>query len=279
MDVVVHVLALEQHVGRATVDIDLTERADQPSHTLDFEPLPKSASAAEFFSKAHTVDWVAHSATLSELAHEASVLDRATAFAAGDRQLDVQYAPGGQLVDGAVDAALGLFFGVGVERTLGAGRPIDRSIQALRASGWTHSDLRSLLHRWAILDPESAVVLLAFDHDDYTATHHELTCRYDVVHTEYDFLSKDEASQLGSDGSGSVHTVLLRADADHLAHVLERHRGAVAGSYVGEFAVLPLVELWSPLRTSAPDASHAQRIRKIRRKERISELVDRVRSR
>ena len=279
MDVLVHVLALEQHIGRATVDIDLTENPNVPSRTLEFESLPKSDSAADFFAKAHKVDWISLSTELTEGDNERPVLDRATAFAAGDRLLHVRYAPGGQMVDGAVDAALGLFFGYGVERKLGAGRPVDRSVNALRNAGWGHSNLRALLHRWAILDPTSAVVLLKFDHDDYHGTYHELVCRYDVVHTEYDFLSGAEAAQLATDGSGSMHTMLLRAEPDHIGPVLSHHSEAIFGSYLGEFSVLPLVELWLPTRSAQPDAAHTQRIRKLRRKERVGELVDRARGR
>lgn len=279
MDVLVHVLALEQHIGRATVDIDLTTSANQPSRTLNFESLPQSANAAEFFAKAHKVDWIALSAEFTERDNQAPVIDRATAFAAGERQLAARYAPGGQLVDGAVDAALGLFFGCGVERRLGAGRPTDRSINALRESGWSHSNLRALLHSWAVLDPLSAVVLLKFGHDGYQGAHHELVCRYDVVHSEYDFLSNREATQLGTDGSGSTHTLLLRATAEHIGPVISRNSEAIFRSYVEEFSVVPLVELWSPTRTAAPDTAHTQRIRKMRRKELVSDLVDRARGR
>lgn len=279
MDVLIHVLALEQHIGRSTVDIDLTTHVNEPSRSLDFESLPRSASAEEFFTKAHKVDWIALSSELTERDHEPPVIERATHFAAGDRELQVRYAPGGQMVDGAVDAALGLFFGCGVERQLGAGRPVDRSVNALRNLGWSHSTLRALLHGWAVLDPLSAVVLLKFGDDGYQAAHHELVCRYDVVHTEYDFLSDVEATQLQTQGSGSTHTMLVRAEPEHIDPVLSRNAASILGSYLGEFSVIPLVELWSPTRTSAPDAEHAQRIRKMRRKELVSDLVDRARGR
>ncbi len=278
MDVVVHLLALEQLTDVATVDIDLTAFDSTDGAHVRLGGVPRSNSASDFFEKAHKIDWVAHSNAFAGLDGETEITERAQDLR-DDVELTVRYAPGGQLVGGAVDAALALFFGRPLRRELGTNKPVDRSINTLRDAGWSHGDLRGLLHKWAVLDPASAVVLLHMDHAEYAGAHHELMCRFDIVHSEYDFISEVDQAELQTTGTGSIQTMLLRADRSSFDALVDRNRAAVLGSYVEEFSVLPISVLWSPVRQSASDIGHQQRLRKLRRKELTNQLLEKARNR
>ena len=270
MDVLVHFLALEQMAGMSPVDIDLTDSRNAGDRKLQLTPLPRSESASDFFEKAHQVDWIERSELLTNSDGEASVGLRADDYLAGRADLLVRFAPGGLLACGAVDAALGLFFGHPVERAVETnGSTIDRSVSALRDSGWSHGDLRALLHKWAVFDSASAVILLDFTHAGYADVHHELSCRYEVMHSEVDFLSPAEGTMLGASGSGAIHSMFIRADPAMLEGVLTRHKSAVLASHVAEFSVLPISLLWSPMRANNPTANNQTR--------RITHLKQRLR--
>lgn len=278
MDVLVHLLALEQLADITTVDIDLTKSTDPTNGYVRLGGLPRSASASDFFEKAHKVDWVAHSDSFAAADRE-HTLSAHLRDQRGESELAVCYASGGQLVGGALDAALSLYFGLPVRRELVTDKPVDRSVNALRAAGWSHGDLRALLHKWAVLDPVSAVVLLDVDHGGFPSALHEMTCRYDTVHTEYDYISDVDQAELQTAGVGSIQTMLLRADPTSFAAVTSRHREVLLGSYSQDFSVLPISVLWSPVRQSTMSSRHQQRLRKLRRKERTVQLLEKARNR
>ncbi len=276
----VHVLALEQLANIATVDIDLTalDVTNRAEPGLRLGNVQRSERASDFFSKAHKVDWVAHSLAFTTADGEPSIAERATDLRES-RELIVRYAPGGLLVGGAVDAAIGLFLSRPVHREFASTRPVARSVSDLRLLGWSHGDLRALMHKWAVLDPASAVVLLDMDHRDVAGAHHEIMCRYDLIHSEYDYISEIDHAELQTLSMGSVQTMFVRADEASFDAVIDRHKDAIVGAFRGDFSTLPISVLWSPVRRSETSASHQQRLRKLRRKERTTQLLERARGR
>ena len=253
-DVLVHLLALRQISGSSSVGDDL-------------------------FAMAHKVDWHEHSKAFTDIDGELPLADRARSFETGSDELRVRFAAGGLFLGGAVDAALALHFDRPVVRELGTARPVDRSIGGLRQAGWSHGNLRALLYQWAIIDPFSAVVLLDITHDDFAAAHHELTCRYETMHTEYDYVSSKDQTEIDADRVGSVQTLLLRALPKLFPTVIERHRDVIVSSRTGDSSRVSISGLWSPTRATGTSASHEQRMRQVRRKELASNLVEIARGR
>lgn len=263
-DVLVHLLALQQLAGRGQVDIDLTSGAElgQPLNPIG-QP-QRSESAVQFFTSVQAPDWVAHSAEFSLEDKEPTVADRLRSTSAVGSELVIGFSHGGVMLTGAVDAAVAMHRRTEATRVTTTSRGVDRSISALRNAGWSHGDLRSLLHAWTVADPESAVVILDATHGQFDDASYELRCRFEQMHSEVDFISSPERKELKLSGQGSVQTLFMRGSGNVIADVLESHRDVVLGSFLGDFSVVPLTVLWSPARPAASDALHERRLRQLR---------------
>lgn len=254
LDVLVHLLALTQLVGSISIP----------------------ASAERVLADRHEVDWVERSELFTKTDGEPSIRERFAQVGDGSDLL-VQFAPGGVLVGGAVDAALALFLGQTASRELGPAVPIDRSIASLRDQGWPQDTLRSLISEWAALDPLSVVLILDFESDGFAAANHELFCRFDLIYTESDYISAEDASSFGIDTAASVEILFFRADAEVLAQVTDRHSDAVLRRDTAKFTYLLIETLWSPTRVSSADFAHNQRMRKARRRQFTASLYEKAR--
>ncbi len=275
LDVFVHLLAIEQSLGRSQVDIDLgdseTDAMQQNSQVR------RSASADALFDAVPSSDWIALSQELSSEDGDGSVFERLDA--AATETLVAKYAPGGQLVGGSVDLAVALHLQAPIRRVGSSVRTVDRSVSGLRRAGFSNEDLRCVLRRWAVVEKDTAVVLLDAHSPYFDVAESELCKRYDVVHSEPDFISELDRKSLNLVGHGSVQTLLLSAGEKSISTVLRRHSDLLVGSFLGNHSAIALSSLWSPLRPAATNQFHERRIRKIRRATRTAELRGFVRSR
>ncbi len=264
LDVLVHILALEQLAGARAPDIDLTDSSQMGSPSTPFAAVPRSVTAHEFFTSTHHPDWVAHSTKFARLDGAPDVADRLATASAGECQLAVGYSYGGHMVTGAVDAAVAIHLGTSVARRTSAARVVDRSVNALRTSGWNRNDLRGLLHRWTLAESDSAVLILDGAHQNFDDVLHEITCRFEVFHSEVDFMSSSDLVDLSLTGQGTAQVLFLRGSGHIIGELVDSNQEVVRGAFVDEFAAVALSVLWSPIRRAATDAEHEARLRRLR---------------
>ena len=244
-------------------------------HVLAFENLAGDGPVPE-----DSAEWVRWSDLFAAQDNEPTVAELAAdILTSPDVALNVTFASGGQLVRGASTAAASICSGRDAVRAEGTDKVIDRSVEALRASGWTADQVHQLLVEWARRDGAAQVALIDLDSPDAAEAMHELTCRYECMHSELDFISESDASQLHADTSGSTQVLCVRADGPAVSAVLDRHANAIRATASGPGAASMLATLWSSGRQVSPSAAHSQRVRKMRRRQAAGQLLDRARGR
>jgi len=179
-------------------------------------------------------------------------------------------------VRGASAAAGAIYSDREATRRDGTDKVIDRSVAALQDQGWTASQIHRLLIEWACRDDASVAVLIDLEAEGATEAIHELTCRYEAMHQELEFVSLADADELQIDEGGSTQVLCLRASGPSLGDVLARHASAVRCSASGPAAAAMLTTMWNSNRSVESSPTHAQRIRKMRRRELTDQFLART---
>jgi len=226
---------------------------------------------------AEAKDWVTWSDSFAAQDHEPTVATLAAELLTSPgAELEVTFASGGQLARGASAAAAAIYSGLPGVRVEGAPVAIDRSAVALERGGWTTAQIRQLLTEWAHRDDASVVVLVDLEAENADEAIHELSCRYEVMHDELDFVSSTDAHALGVASNGSTQLLCFRSSGGSLNDVLARYDGAIRGTASGSEAATMLANLWRDSRSIETSPSHTQRVRKVRRRAAADQLLARV---
>lgn len=244
-------------------------RLDVLVHLLAYEQLAGAELVGDY-------DWVSASDAFAISDNEPTVATLAAELMTSpNAELEVTFASGGQLVRGASAAAVSIATRHQGVRRDGSDKIIDRSVVGLSATGWPASQLQQLLIEWARRDNAAAVVLVDLDDDGADDAIHELTCRYELMHDELEYLSADDALRLDARGFGSTQVLCIRV-GDTLPTVLERHAGAIRACSAQTAAAIALATLWQSERADEVSSAHSQRVRRIRRREVTDQLLERV---
>lgn len=251
-------------------------RLDVLVHLLAFEQL--AGASNEGHGRAYRgVDWVARSEALTVSDHEVGVAALAAELLTDPSfELGVSFASGGQLVRGAAVAAAALYSGRDITRVEATDKVVDRSYDALLREGWTASELAELIAAWTRFEPRAAVVLIDLDSPGAAEVEHELACRYPILASTLDHISRDDLSDFMTAASGSVRVVFLDADGPALAPVLGAHEGSIMMARRGDDAGAVLSALNAPDRLASTSPGHERRLRQRKRANLRNELVKRV---
>lgn len=251
-------------------------RLDVLVHLLAFEHL-----AGELPTSSSHAPWVQLSDELAQGDNEPTMATLAAELiATPTAELRVSFASGGQLVRGATAAAAAIATGHPVIRNDdGDNQAIDRSVDAFLSSGWPMARVQLLLLEWARRSTRAGVVLVDLDAAGADDAIHELTCRFPLIHSEIEYLSTDDVAALEAQSHGSTHVLCVTATSPTFEKVVERHAAALRGSAVGPKASTMLESLWEKDRVVEPSQAHVQRLRRVRRRQRVDQLFARVRGR
>jgi hypothetical protein len=220
--------------------------------------------------------WLAHSDRLADIDAEPSVVSMGV-----DADLDrdalprVAFAAGGAMVRGATAVAAALHTDADLFREDSSGSAVDRSQEKLGSLGFTRDQLRSLAAVWLHADRRSALAVVHLDHPKADDALHELRCRFAEFHTELDHLSASDATRLGVDATGSIQIVAVTGVSMGFDSVVERSPAIVAAGQ-GPAALTLTGVLFDPAREHSTSTAHDQRVRRIRRKHRTDQLLERV---
>lgn len=267
------------------------QRLDVAVHLLALHQLSNGGldRGDGLFAAGPSPDWAAHSLNFSKVDGEPAVAERLRSVVEDNSELVVGCSQDGSLVTGAVDAAVSMYLEEPAFRTVSSsgsssssGR-VDRSVGALRDAGWSRSDLRNLLHLWALTDHGSAVIVLKAGHSRFNEVYGELDRLFVVIHTEVDFISSVDRRQLATHGHGSAQIVLVSGSPTAIEKALssagDLDGEVVLAAFVGEDAAHALSTLWDPVRPVVPNPEHRRRVRRLQLKSVTDQAVGLVRKR